>query len=106
MAKDLTEALHALTEAATGQTSRVDKTLPGPRVPPAIPARTGESGPIAGGTGGGIASPLTETAFSDREFYATGWKTTDELFTLPAIKKMKFKDALESIIEIEFKEPI
>jgi len=43
MSKDLTEALHALTVAASGQTSRVDKTLPEPRVPSSIPARTGAS---------------------------------------------------------------
>lgn len=46
MAKDLTEALQALTEQAAGQTSRVDRTLPTARVPPAIPPRSGSSGPI------------------------------------------------------------
>jgi len=47
MAKDLTAALQALTEQAAGQTSRSDRTLPAARVPSAIPARTGASGPIS-----------------------------------------------------------
>lgn len=105
MAKDLAEALRALTEGASGQTSRVDKTLPAPRVPSAIPERTGVSGPLATPGAGGIASPLTETAFADREFYATGWKTTDGLFTLPAIKKLKMLDANSQEVVFIFKSP-
>lgn len=53
MSKDLTEALHALTVAASGKTSRVDKTLPEARVPSSIPARTGASGPIAAAAAAG-----------------------------------------------------
>lgn len=105
MAKDLTEALQALTERASGQTSRVDKALPARPNAPAIPARTGAAGPLATGSGAGIASPLTETAFADREFYATGWKTTDGLFTLPAIKKIKFLDANSQEVVFDFKSP-
>lgn len=105
MAKDLTEALRSLTEA-TSQTSRVDKALPERPNPPAIPVRTGSAGPVATPGAGGIASPLTETAFADREFYATGWKTTDGLFTLPAIKKIKFLDANSQEVVLEFKEPV
>lgn len=46
MAKDLTAALHALTEAAQGQTSRVDRSLPEAKAASAIPTRSGSSGPI------------------------------------------------------------
>lgn len=105
MAKDLTEALRSLTEAS-GQTSRVDKALPERPNPPAIPARTGSAGPVATPGAGGIASPLTETDFADREFYATGWKTTDGLFTMPAIKKIKFLDANSQEVVFDFKEPV
>ncbi len=105
MAKDLTAALHALTEQANGHTTRVDKSLPAAKVAPLIPERVGTSGPITSGTGGGIASPLTETAFVDREFYESGWKTTDGLFTLPAIKKLVMKDALKNEVVLNFKEP-
>lgn len=103
MAKDITEALRSLTEAS-GQTSRVDKVLPARPSPPAIPERTGRAGPVAT-PGAGIASPLTETAFADREFYATGWKTTDSLFTLPAIKKIKMLDANSQEVVFDFKSP-
>jgi hypothetical protein len=47
MAKDLSAALQALTEQAQGQTSRVDKALPAGRDIPAIPARSGSSGPMS-----------------------------------------------------------
>ena len=104
MAADLTEALRSLTGKGSGQTSRVDKALPVRLNPPAIPARTGSAGPVAN-PGAGIASPLTETAFADREFYATGWKTTDGLFTLPAIKKIKFRDANNEEVVFDFKSP-
>ena len=104
MAKDLTEALRSLTESGAGQTSRVDKALPSRPNPPAIPARTGAAGPVAN-PASGIASPLTETAFADREFYEGGWKTTDGLFTLPAIKKLKFLDANNAEVVLDFKSP-
>lgn len=104
MAKDLTAALQALTEQAAGQTSRTDRSLPAARVPSAIPPRTGSSGPKTGGTAG-IASPLTETAFGDREFYAAGWKSSDGLFTLPAIKKISMMDDLGRPVVLNFTEP-
>jgi hypothetical protein len=72
MAKDLTEALRALTEQSGGLTSRVDKTLPAPRVPSAIPARSGASGPISSATGGDAWELKGEKT----------WATTDGLFTL------------------------
>lgn len=83
MAKDLTEALHALTQAATGQTSRVDKTLPGPRVPPSIPARTGASGPIAAAATGDSWELKGEDTIT----------TTDGLFTI------YYPETLESTIQ-------
>lgn len=52
MAKDLTAALHALTEQAQGQTTRLDKALPAVKPAPGIPARTGASGPVGTGSGG------------------------------------------------------
>lgn len=82
MAKDLTAALQALTEQASGQTSRVDRALPSARVPPAIPPRSGSSGPI--------------TAVDNGDSFALkGEKTiasSDGLFTL------YFPDTLEATI--------
>jgi len=57
MAKDLTAALHALTEQANGQTTRVDKSLPAVKVAPPIPERVGSSG-IISGAGGGVGFAL------------------------------------------------
>lgn len=52
MAKDLTAALHALTVEAQGQTTRQDKVLPAAKEAPAIPERSGSSGPVGGASGG------------------------------------------------------
>lgn len=82
MAKDLTSALQALTEQASGQTSRIDRALPTARVPPAIPPRSGSSGPISA------------VAVGD-SFTLTGEKTvasSDGLFTL------YFPETLEATI--------
>lgn len=55
--------------------------------------------------GTGISSPLTETKYSDREYYATFTLTsTDGLFVmeLKRVKKMKFNDADNRFLEIDF----
>jgi hypothetical protein len=52
MAKDLTEALHAMTVEAQGQSTRVDKVLPAVKEATAIPTRSGSSGPVGAGSGG------------------------------------------------------
>lgn len=80
MAKDLTEALAALTEAASGKTSRVDKSLPDPRIPPAIPARTGSSKPI-------LAQGMSGTGFELAAEKTIA--TSDGLFTIYFPKTIK-----------------
>lgn len=47
MTKDLTEALHQLTQAAAGQTTPQDKVLPPDRQLPPIPPRSGTGNPVA-----------------------------------------------------------
>ena len=54
--------------------------------------------------GGGIASPLTETPDA-REYYASGVKSSDGLFFIPAIKTMIMRDADNELIPIYFAEP-
>lgn len=104
MSKDLTEALRILTEQANAANS----------APPAMSDRgaasrvTGSALLGGGGAKGGIASPLTETAYADREFHTVKTITsTDGLFTLKIkpVKKIKFKDAANADVEIIFKEP-
>lgn len=65
--------------------------------------------PGAGGKGGAIASPLTETAYTDREWFAeTAIASTDGLFQLKIkrLKKVKFTDANSNTVLIEYKAPI
>jgi len=101
MSKDLTEALRALTEgqnnkpqarpAARGAARRVVAAAPAP-------------GSSIGG-GGGIASPLTELDASLREYWPTGWRTTDGLFVFPAIKKVVMADSNSETVEFRFANP-
>jgi hypothetical protein len=107
MAKDLTAALHALTEQAQGQTSRVDKALPEAMAASAIPARSGAAGPKSA-AGSGIASPLVETDYAERTFHPErNLRTTDGLFVLKIkpVKAVRFKDANQAPLTIEFKAP-
>lgn len=80
MAKDLTEALRALTEPSAGLTSRRDKSLLERQNPPGIQARTGSAGPVygegAGGTGFELYPEKTMT-------------TSDGLFTIYYPKTIK-----------------
>lgn len=49
--------------------------------------------PAATSSGGGIAGPLEEQDYSEREYHAEGLKSSDGLFVIPAIKKMTLTDA-------------
>jgi hypothetical protein len=107
MAKDLTAALHDLTEQARGQTSRSDTTLPSGVPVSAIPERIGTALPF-GQTSGGIASPLTEYDYSLRTFFAERNVTDSSgilIFKIKPIKVMKFKDANLAIVEFKFADP-
>ncbi|MNR63363.1 hypothetical protein D3C85_1856560 [compost metagenome] len=57
------------------------------------------------GGGAGIASPLTETDASAREYWPSGLRSSDGLFTLPAIKKMVLADANGSEVIIQLADP-
>lgn len=102
MSKDLTEALRALTEGSG------TKDKPEPMKTRGAAASVKASVPLAGSVSGtgGIASPLTETAFSDREFWTGGFTSTDGLFVFPAIKKASFKDANDAPVVVLFAEPL
>lgn len=105
MAKDLTSAIQDLTSNASGQSSRKDKTLTPAPSPTETSSRSGSSGPV-NAAGGSIASPLTESNFSLREFHAAGWKTTDGFITLPAIKKIVMTDNSGAAVIFNFAAPI
>ncbi len=57
-------------------------------------------------TSGGIASPLTEPAYSAREWWPDGLPSSDGLLTLPAIKTMVLQDANGAEVIIQYAEPI
>ena len=102
MSKDLSDALESLTA-----TSRFGGVLPDPPARGAKPAQASaaKNAGKPGGSSAGIASPLTETSFAAREFHATAWKTSDGLFTLPAIKKLTFTDADGNAVVINLAAP-
>ena len=107
MAKDLTSALHELTEQARGQTSRVDLALPAAKPVSAIPDRIGTALPNSQTSG--IASPLTEYDYSLRTFFDDQNFTDSSgllVFKIKPIKLMKLRDANLSIVEIMFAEPL
>lgn len=55
----------------------------------------------AGGSGGGIASPLTEANASAREYYAGEyWQSTDGLILFAALSKIIFTDANGATVEL------
>ncbi len=103
MSKDLTEALAALTKQA--------RQRPEPRPQPrgSAPRQTAAATPGAPaaseGGSGGIASPLTEATASNRVYWPAGWKTTDGLFTFPAIRRVNMVDADGASVILDFAEP-
>ena len=107
MAKDLTAALARLTEEAAGTTTLSAKVLPSGTPAPEIPPRIGFAAPKYS-TGDGIASPLTETAYADRTYWADKTITsTDGLITIviAPIKQMKFTDANNQVVVFDYKQP-
>lgn len=105
MSRDLTDALAALTERSRSDTNVIK--APAPRGPQS----ERESIVVAEGVkpaekAGSIASPLVETAFADREWHPERTIfSTDGVIALriKAIKSIKFKDAKDADVTIEFK---
>lgn len=107
MAKDLTAAWAALSEGSG--TSRKDARLPEAPTLPAIPPRTGSAKPKAtAGSGGGIASPLTETAYAARLWFSERTVfTSDGIFPMRVrpINTIYFLDANGEPVEQKYKAP-
>lgn len=105
MSKDLTEALRAMM-AGDSSTNVVPALKPRGAAPAVVSAV-----PLPGaakGSGGGIASPLDETAYADRTWHAEKIiSSTDGLFSLriKPVASIKFKDAAQADVVIQFKAP-
>ena len=53
------------------------------------------------GTGGGIASPLTEASAAERVYWPSGLMSSDQLFELPSIKTLNLTDANGDAVVIQ-----
>lgn len=109
MPKNLNDSISALTSNSAGQTSHAPRVLPPAPQPAPIPARTGQSTPSSSSSAsaGGIASPLTETAYADREWYVEQTiSSSDGMFNIriKPIKSLKFTDANHATVVLEFAE--
>lgn len=95
--------------ADAGGTRRDGRLTPAP-VSPAIPARAGASGPVPQKrpSGGGVASPLVEADYANREFHAERTLVTpDGFFTVAyrPLKTLKMTDANGDEVVFSFKAP-
>lgn len=97
----MTEALRQMMEQSS-ETNVVKSPAARGAAPPVKSAAIMQ--PSSSGSGS-LASPLTEQSFAAREYYPTGWTTTDGLFTMPAIKKVIFADPTSKLLELVFKAP-
>jgi hypothetical protein len=72
---------------------------------PATRGRANYTPPPATNTGGGTASPLTEASALTREWWGTGWPSTDGIFEYPAEKKVLMADANGAPVEFRYAGP-
>lgn len=107
--KRLQEDLVTLTAYAVDAQGRQLK-LPAPKAKAALPAvaaiaAKGNDQQIPA-TGGGIASPLTETAYGDRTYHAGKfWSTSDGMILWQAIESITFNDANSAEVVLQFDSP-
>lgn len=91
--------------------SGTEKKLPKAPVATAIPARTGASPPKVQekrAATGGIAGPLAEQAYADRQFWSSRvMSTPDGMFTMAVrpLKELKLRDANGDTVVLTFKDP-
>lgn len=102
MSKDLTQALHDLMQQNTANVVQSPKPRGEAGAATSVALPPGRS---SNGSSSGIASPLTEGAIGTREYYAGGWKSSDGLFTFPAIKSVTFTDANGVMVKEIFANP-
>lgn len=58
------------------------------------------------GTGGGIASPLTEGDYTKREYWPDGILSSDGLFNMPALKTLVMTDNDGASVTVNFAKPV
>lgn len=100
--KDLAETLRKIMVGKAGNSPLDPMAERGGVKPSKSSAALGGGGKASGG---GIASPLTETDAATREYWPGGWTTTDGLFSFPALKVIQMTDANGEDVELRFDEP-
>lgn len=73
-----------------------------------LPAQRGSGpykAPINTGTGGGIASPVTEPTADTRQYWAGGWPSNDGLLVLPALRRVTMQDANGAEVIFDYADP-
>ncbi|MNZ06973.1 hypothetical protein D3C78_237380 [compost metagenome] len=101
--EDLAMDLQAL--AGPQQQRRSLSPIPARGGTPAARGRGTYVQPAGGGGAAGIASPLTEADAEAREYWPSGLRSSDGLFTLPAIKLLKLTDANGAEVEVQLADP-
>lgn len=100
--------IDSVQSASSGVTTLRQTRLPAAKPLSPIPARSGAAAQTRKTSGtGGIASPLTETSYADREFYAAKSVTSmDGVFALSVrrLKTLKMTDANGDAVEMRFKD--
>ncbi len=93
--------------AASSTRRAVIRSLPSTRARPTIPGVVGVG---AVGTGGGVASPFTETDAGDRTYFSTPRpiESTDGVFTIEVrdIETLDMTDANGNDIQFIFSQPV
>lgn len=107
--KRLQEDLVSLTEYAVDAQGRPLK-LPPAKVKASLPAvaaiATKNNDQQIPATGGGIASPLTETDITTRTYHAGYYTDTAGLIFMPALATIDFTDANDAAVQLVFDEPV
>lgn len=103
MSKDLTEALRALTEESGGAPAK-----PLPLRGAAVAVKSAAALSTAKASGGGLASPLTETSYASRQYHDSRlYTSSDGMITIERlpIKSLSFVDANGDVALLVFKAP-
>jgi len=102
MSRDLTDALARLSE--TGRQKPTDQPQPRGAARRVVAAATPTPG-TGGGGGSGEVESLTEFDVTQREYWTAGWRTTDGIFLLPAIKKIVTTNNDGGAVTLNFANP-
>jgi hypothetical protein len=87
---------------------RPHKTLPKVEPVGSQPPKRGTgfyTAPPNTGTGGGIASPVTEPTADTRQYWAGGWPSNDGLLVLPALRRVTMQDANGAEVIFDYADP-